>query len=147
MPLEHLTIFDFSDREFLLVVRDVADPDGWAEAADVAERLDVVDKRSASSRLSWMRRYGAVEREHERDEHGGLLYHRDGKPRHTQRWRLTDAGRALALGKLTKGQQGSLDRLDDGALLMAARFLSGRTRGDTTTARLVQREWRHGIGR
>lgn len=147
MAREHLTILDLSDREFLLIVRDVSDGDGWADAIDVADQLDLTDKRSASSRLSWMKRYGAVEREYERDEHGQLRTSRDGTPKHTQRWRLTELGLAMATGKLNKTTQATLERMDSGALLMTARFLSGRAAADTSAGKLVMREWRHGVGR
>jgi hypothetical protein len=144
MAIERLTIDDYSDREFLLVLADVADPDGWALAADIAQQLDLAHKAIASSRLSWLRRWGAVEREHERDEHGVLRYTRDGKPRHTQRWKLTPAGAALAHGQLRKGQQQTLDKISDEQLLVLTRYVSQRTRNDGVSARLSQREWRYG---
>jgi predicted transcriptional regulator len=78
MPREHLTLLDLSDREFLLVVMDASDGDGWADSQDIANLLDV-ERRNASSRLSWLVRWGVVEREHKRDESGNLRYHRDGK--------------------------------------------------------------------
>src|SRR4051812_28872093 len=109
MALERLTIEDYSDREFLLVLADVADHDGWATSEDMAVRLDLANKATASSRLSWLKRWGAVEKEHERDENGVLRYYADGKPRYTQRWRLTPAGAALAQGAIKKGQQATLD--------------------------------------
>jgi len=145
MAREHLTLMDLSDREFLNVVMDVADGDGWADSQDVADQLDLNDRRSASSRLSWMRRYEAVEREHERDESGRLLYVGD-KPKYTQRWRLTELGLAMATGKLTKAQESALEKMNDGALLLTARFLSRRAVQTSSAAKLVHREWRHGIG-
>jgi hypothetical protein len=142
--IERLTIDDFSDREFLLVLADVADHDGWALSEDMAERLDLAHKAIASSRLSWLRRWGAVEREHERDENGVLRYTGGGKPIYSQRWRLTDAGRSLAYGQLKKGQQNTLERIGDDQLLAVTRWLSERTRSDGVSGRLSQREWRYG---
>src|SRR3954462_14187160 len=99
MAIDSVRIEDYSDREFLLIVADVAeDEDGWADSEQVAVRMDLSTRRLASSRLSGLRRYGAVEREPVRDEHGNIRYHRNGKPMHTQRWRLTAAGEALAFG-------------------------------------------------
>jgi hypothetical protein len=144
MALERLTIDDYSDREFLLVLVDVADGDGWATSLDIADRLDLAHKAIASSRLSWLRRWGAVEREHERDEAGNLRYHRDGRAMHTQRWRLTDAGRALAVGSLKKGQESTLAKIGDEQLLVVTRWLSERTRSTGVSAKLAQREWRYG---
>jgi hypothetical protein len=148
MALDRLTIDDMSDREFLLVLADVADGDGWAESEHIAQRLDLAHKAIASSRLSWLRRWGAVEREHERDEDTGVLrYTGSGKPVYTQRWRLTPEGSSLAFGKLRKGDQSALDKLRDDQMLQVTRWLSERTVGDGTTGKLVQREWRYGHAR
>jgi hypothetical protein len=144
MPLERLTIDDYSDRELLLVLEDVADGDGWADAQDVADRLDLAQRRIASSRLSWLKRFGAVEREHERDEHGVLRYTGTGKPIHTQRWRLTQAGKTLAHGRLRKKDETALGGMGDEQMLLVTRWLSQRTLDDGTTSKLVQREWRFG---
>lgn len=147
MPLDRLRIEDFSDREFLLILVDVADEDGWADSEHIAQQMDLTERRIASSRLSWLRRYGAVEREHEQDADGNIRYFRDGRVRYTQRWRLTELGRAVAYGRLRKGTETALDRVDEGGLLMVARWLSERSRGDMGAAKLVQREWRYGHGR
>lgn len=138
-----LTLLDFSDREFLLIVNDCADGDGWADSEHVAAQLDLKSRASASSRLSWLARWGAVEREHARDEKGILRYTSTGKPVHTQRWRLTEAGAALAFGKLKAGQQKSLDKIDDTQLLEVTRWLSNRTRNGNVTTKLALREWKH----
>lgn len=145
MSIDRLTIEDFSDREFLLIVADVAaNEDGWADSEQVALRMDLSTRRLASSRLSWLRRYGAVEREHARDESGNIRYHRNGLPMHTQRWRLTPAGEVLAFGKLRKGDQAALERMKDEQMLLVTRWLTSRTTGDSTVAKLVSREWRYG---
>jgi hypothetical protein len=148
MSLDRLRIEDFSDREFLLIVADVAaEEDGWADSEQVAQRMDLSTRRLASSRLSWLRRYGAVEREHVRDEHGNIRYHRNGKPMHTQRWRLTTAGQMVAFGKLRKADETALGRLRDEQMLLVTRWLAERTAGDGTVGKLVSREWRYGQAR
>jgi hypothetical protein len=149
-PLESLRLIDLSDREVLLVVADVADDDGWAYAYDVAERLGVADayrRRAGAQRLSWLKRYGAVEREHEADEHGNLMYvagdpHR---PRYGQRWRLTATGEALASGRLRAAQQRAVDDADEAQLLLVARIVAERARASSSSAaaKLIEREWRH----
>lgn len=147
MPRDSLTIDDFSDREFLLVVVDAYDEDGWADSQRVADRLDLLNRRFASSRLSWLQRFGAVEREHRRDDAGNLRWHKNGRPMWTQRWRLTEAGEMLAFGQLRKGDETALARLKDGQLLLVTRWLTQRSGTEGTTAKLVQREWRHGHAR
>jgi hypothetical protein len=50
MPREHLTLLDLSDREFLLVVLDCEQEDGWTDSQDVANALDVARRGSRSTR-------------------------------------------------------------------------------------------------
>jgi hypothetical protein len=147
-----LTLLDLSDRELLLIVRDVGDgPQGWASSVDVADRLRVdgeAPHRSVAVRLSWLKRYGAVERELERDEHGNIKTTRSGKSVTTQRWRLTDVGLAMATGKLKATQERTFDGLDDGQMLIATRWLTSRVkRSAPTVAKLMDREYRYGVGR
>src|SRR4051812_6508553 len=107
-PLENLRIESYSDREFLLVVADVAGQygeEGWVDSLQVAQRLGFEERKVVSSRFSWLRRYEAVEREPLADEHGNLRWHKSGKPMHTQRWRLTGLGEAVAFGRLRKGDE------------------------------------------
>src|SRR5262249_13193474 len=115
------------------------------------DRLDLIGEhphRSVSVRLSWLVRYGAVERETERDHTGAIRTTRSGKPVTRQGWRLTDLGLAMATGKLTKTQEKTFDGLTPGALLMATRHLTRRITGaDAQTGRLLDREYRYGVGR
>lgn len=146
MPREHLTLLDLSDREFLLVVMDCADEDGWTESQDVANVLDLKSRGSASSRLSWLARWGVVEREHARDEHGQIRYHRDGKAMTTQRWRLTPVGVDMATGKLRKSQENALAGARDAEVMMLARTLAQRQRSmPFAVGKLMTREWRWGV--
>lgn len=146
MPLDHLRLEDLSDREFLLIVADLIEEsgEGWADSAEIAKRLDLTERRVASSRLSWLRRWGAVEREHERDESGNIRYHRNGKPMHTQRWRLTGIGHDMATGTLRKQQQQALEGARDGDILALTRLLAERGQsGPETVRHLMRREWRY----
>jgi len=147
----HLTLLDLSDRELLLVLRDVADAStGYALAADIAERLDVGEdgRRSVSVRLSWLSRFGAVEREYRRDSQGRLETTASGKPVKLQGWKLTEMGWQMATGKLKKTTERSLDSLSDGDALMAMRWFSQRVSGsDSEVGKMLDREYRHGVGR
>jgi hypothetical protein len=61
---------------------------------------------------------------------------------------MTPIGLQLATGKLTKTQQNTLDRLQDGSMLMTMRWLSQRVVGsDPTVGKLMDREYRYGVGR
>jgi hypothetical protein len=145
MPRESLTLLDLSDREFLLIVEDAYDADGWADSFEVARRCDLKERRSAAIRLSWLWRNGVVEREHKRDESGNIRYHRNGRVMHSQRWRLTEIGRAYAHGALKARTQQALDKVDDAAMLELTRYVTGRLRtGDPAARWMVNREWRYG---
>src|SRR4051794_7814530 len=149
--LKSLRLMEFSDRELLLILDDVADGDGFATARDVADKLHLSHPRPhqcVAVRFSWLARYGALEREHMRDDQGNLMWTSGGQPRHTQRWRMTSMGRAMAMGQLTKTQESQLGRITDDRMLMLTRYVTQRVRSaDSTAAKLVQREWRHSIGR
>ena len=148
--LTSLRIVDYSDRELLLVVRDLGEADGWVTSQEIAERLQIESarpKQVVGSRMSWLQRYGALEREHLRDAFGNLRYRGNGKPVYTQRWRLTSRGEQLAAGNLTKRDQEVLGRItSDDHLLLVTRYLTQRQRSTDDTARtLMRREWRYGI--
>jgi hypothetical protein len=150
MALTSLRLEDYSDREVLLILQDITGPDGWADSLEVAERIGLQaehPRRTAASRLSWLQRYGAVEREFARDADGVIRLRRDGRPVYTQRWRLTDRGRTLAAGTLTSRQQESLERMaTDDRLLLITRWLTEVERStDDVAATLMKREWRYGV--
>ena len=145
MALDSLTIDDLSDREFLLVVRDVATDDGWADSDAIKERLDLAERRIASTRLSWLARWGAVEREYETDEHDRPRVRKSGKFFYTQRWRLTEVGADLIYGALGKRQSEQLNKINDSQMLFLTQWLTERVREtDPTVIKLVSREWRYG---
>ena len=143
---QHLTLLDLSDREFLLVLMDCMEDDGWADSQQIADKLDLSTRRLASSRLSWLARWGIVEREHARDDTGNLRYHRDGRAMHTQRWRPTAIGSDLATGRLRKAQSSALSDARDHEIALLARELSLRHRTmPFAVAKLMTREWRWGV--
>jgi hypothetical protein len=147
-----MTIEEFSDREFLLILRDMAEADGWAGSHDIADHLNFSPNgsahRSVACRLSWLHRYGVVEREHERDEHGQLKWRKGGEPMYTQRWRLTPKGEAVALGQVRKAAQSALEGLTEEELLVATRIITSKQReASEVGATLVRREWRYGTSK
>lgn len=145
MAIDRLRIEDMSDREFLLVLADCADDDGWADSQVIADVMDLAERRIASSRLSWLARYGAVEREYETDEHNRPRMRKSGQYFYTQRWRMTERGEALAFGRLRAQTRNSLDKLGDDSMLELTHWLTTRVRRSNETAtKLVAREWRYG---
>lgn len=140
--LEHLTLFDVSDREILLIVRDHANPGGYVFAGQISTVLDIGGEhpgKVVASRFSWLKRLGALERAGKTDPYGtdeetGQLG-----------WRLTELGMAIATGKLKKQQQQSLDRMDPGEVILLTRWLGGRV-SQNGVGRFVDREYRFGKG-
>jgi hypothetical protein len=146
--LESLRLADMSDREVLLIVHDLQDSEGWVDSLDMADRMGMKHDRRRStvaSRLAWLRRYGAMEREFLWDENSNPIVNRKGEHRMGQRWRLTAIGEVIALGKLKAAQEKAVSELDDSQFLLLTRALAGRVRGadDHTVQKLSEREWRH----
>jgi hypothetical protein len=141
-PLEHLTLLDLSDREVLLIVRDVADSNGYAYSWAVASQLDLrgeTASRQVSSRLSWLTRYGALERGEKRH----VRRNPDAEPTPHRGWRLTELGWMIATGKLSKTQERAFEAMKPGALLMATRFISRQIAQANGTGKLLDREYRY----
>lgn len=131
MPREHLTLYDYSDRELLLMMLDHADDDGWVSTHDLATALQVEGKypaRPVGIRLGWMKRYGAVERAEDKPE-----------------WRLTRQGLALAVGDLSTQERQIIEGLTSEQMLSLTRALTTRYRRvGVVAANLMRREWQYG---
>jgi hypothetical protein len=142
MALEHLRLEDYSDRELLLVLVDVADSAGWADPRDVADRLGMGGDhphRMVASRLAWLKRYGAVMMEPD-DEHAQRPRDSDGKRPTARRWGLTTIGNALAQGTMRKATETALERVGDDQMLVLTRWLARRP-SNAVVANLARREW------
>lgn len=132
MAPTNLTLAEYSDRELLHIVRDVADADGRATPQDIAERVGVQHEhptRCVGSRLAWLRRYGAVTR----DEEG--------------RWALTAMGERYALGALSDNERSTFDQMPAEHLVALMSAVTRRYRTVAPTgAHLIRREWINGSG-
>lgn len=141
--MDHLRLEDMSDREVLLAMIDIGDGEP-VDPAELADRIGVRGehpRRAVSSRMAWLVRWGAVDKEFATDEHGNVMRHRNGEARTTQRYRPTQLGHDVATGALRANQTKALDALHDGQLLEVTRWLTERTDGNLST--LVRREWRY----
>ena len=149
MSLVSLKLVDFSDRELLLILDDVADSDGWASSRDMTEPVGLPEDgyRHVSSRLAWLRRYGAIERELLWDENGNPIMGPLGQ-KQGQRWRPTEAGRLMAYGKLSKAQYRALEAIGEGQMILAMRQMSLHYQQSSEIgATLARREWVYGMSR
>jgi len=122
---------DYSDRELLMLLRDMADADGVCSADSLALGLGY-DEDSAyrvAPRLSWMTRYGFLAR-----VDGG--------------WMITEDGEDIMVGKLSATTARELDEMGVGKRILALRALAqGYVRGGDVQAAAVRREWQHQAAR
>jgi hypothetical protein len=141
-PRLSLRITDFSDRELLAIVGDVADADGGATVKALAEQIwpqatkdpdsdDAFHARAAvASRMNWMRRFGVV--------------HRDGKGS----WQLTEAGEQVLLARVSRYVTDAIEEASDFGLLDVQARISNRYAGlDQVAADVLRREWQFGRAR
>jgi len=128
-----LALMEFSDRELLNVMLDVEDENGYVTTEQLMETIGLDHKHARSCvgiRLSWMRRYGVVDR-HEK-----------------KGWTLTPIGRRIALGALTDEEKKVLRDLTSEQLMEATRVLTGRyQRVGATASTMMRRAWQNGTGR
>lgn len=152
---ESLKLEAFSDLEFLNLLLDVADDDGWADSQEIADmpemeflkRVYAKPRAAVSTRLSWLWRYGVVDREHLADDHGNLRYIAGdrGRPKYGQRWRLTPLGEAFVRGSLTGRERSQLERMGKQHIVQMTRWLTEQARVAPGPAQhLMVREWRYG---
>lgn len=134
-----LQLFEFTDPEFLAVIRDNGDNEGWVSTAELADSIGLRGEdrnRNCGSRLSWMRRFGCVERDLQ-----------PGSPTKGS-WRLTEIGEILINSQMKAAQLRALSDLDDGQLWDASRLLLDlyQQTGDEA-AQLIRRSFRVGLHR
>ncbi len=125
-----LPMLAFSDRELVHVVNDHADAEGWITGPALAEVLEV-DPRAAGSRLSWLHRFGLLDRRLEKEDRG--------RPH----FRLSKAGKALHDATLSDSAEKVLTSLGSGALGVAALGALMSKREGETLARAARREFRY----
>ena len=102
--LQSLKVTDYTDRELLLILQDVADEDGSATTAELVDRIRIkapdpdanphYAKRCVSARYAAMKRMGYVQRDEDK-----------------VKWQITTIGRELAAGRLSKATENMLKKL------------------------------------
>ena len=127
-----LRLEDFSDRELLFALEEHADSNGMVTVLALAEGMGLSGldhpTRNLSSRLSWLRRYGVVDRDEKR------------------RWFLTTEGARILHMGLKRREATALEGMDEHALFAAMemfgnRFMSARPESAT----MAQRQWRYAM--
>jgi len=131
-----LSIWGIGDTELLGIVDDLADENGWTATIDVrlqmGENVEQVGHRSGvGSRLSWMRRYGWLER----SPASGA-------------WRITAMGHAILDDpELTAAVEKALDRLNPAQRLAVAREIGASgAAGPAEVRTALRRQWQRAMG-
>lgn len=115
MP-KSLSLYDFSDREVLLALRDLSDKaeanKGWVSAESFAIAVGLTSDYPAQkvgSRFSWMRRYGVLEY----SPNEITITDENGTVRNVGGWRLTASGHKFASGDLRSPQKRAIESLQN----------------------------------
>jgi len=140
LEAEHITIADYSDRELLAIMFDLAGT-GAVSSRELAVRLfaipDIEDNtaqikhavKCAGVRLSWMKRYGLVEKGEEKGE-----------------WQISVAGDALRRSKLRASVSTNIAQTD-AALDLANAVGEKLVKAGRVEGRAMQRELTFQINR
>lgn len=138
----NLKLENYSDREILHLIDDLADSNGWVSTVLLAQRIGIVGgqgmsdaqkelhaRRCVAVRLGWIKRLsGTVEKKSAESE-----------------WRLTYSGTQVVKAKLAASVSNALDQASEESLLHALDFVSRRyTRAKPGAANLMRREWAYG---
>lgn len=129
---KHATLYDFRDLDLMLKIEDAGDNDGWVETADLASSLGFGDDLGpVGQRLSWMRRYGMLDRDDKL---------------HT--WRLTDGGLRVIEARLRAAQARTIEALPDEAMIEVMANVTSRYHlGSPLIASMLRREFLYGTKR
>lgn len=144
--LRSLRNVDYTDRELLHILNDVGDAEGWSTTDDLAEQIRISHpegngsipeairlrhaKHCIATRFAWMVRFLWVERDESRTK-----------------WRLTEIGRDLMNGALSKRVEQSLDRMKPADRILVMRSLATGFERGAPASTMLRREWEHGTGR
>ena len=137
--LTSLRIVDYTDRELLHILNDVANEEGWASSEDLAKAIGIKPRgddprgprRCVAMRFAWMARYGWVRRD----------------PSNTM-WCLTKDGEDLMSGQLRPALQQSLKEMRAADRVLLMREMTNAYRNaPKSAAAMYRREWVHGTAR
>jgi hypothetical protein len=129
------TLYHFRDLDLLLKLAAEANEEGWIETEYLAQAMGFnlngdrsIRDTGIGPRLSWMRRYGMIERHQE-----------------TGMWRLTNGAERVIAARLKAAQARTLEALPDEAMVEVMANVTHRYRfGDSMMANLLRREFLFG---
>lgn len=142
---ESLRLYDYSDRELVAIIDDVADEEGWASRKNIGQTIfpfvawdEGSDRtkhvlRCVAIRLAWLRRYGVLEKRLTAGE---------------SEWTLTEDGQRFLQGRLNAAEQRIIESLKEDRLVAATSLLTSRYQSSSpVAANLIRREWMYGVNR
>ena len=121
------TLYDVRDLDLMLLIADEAE---GIESRELAESIGLGEEgaRAAGIRLSWMRRYGIVDFDHEH-----------------KTWTLTRGGERVAEARLRAAAARTVDALPDEQLIDVMAHVTSRYRlGSPLVATMLRREFAFG---
>lgn len=129
---------DVRDRELLSAIAHLADDEGWCTSAEIVKAYNVQHDRPlqcVGARLSWMKRWGLVERSH-------------GDVGSGSRWRLSKRGSHLQNGHIDKTLEAQMKAMGEPEMLDLTSAIARRRQSSTREAAIVaNREWRYWYAR
>jgi hypothetical protein len=142
----NLKLENYSDREMIHLLNDLAGEDGWVDVEILAARvglsangmseaqLAIHANRCVSVRLAWIKKLsGCVERHPDKSRRS---------------WRLTESGQELVRARISQAILSGLDQMGEFPSLLALDAISRRyRRADVKAANLMRREWVYGTHR
>jgi len=128
-----LSLMEYSDRELLNILIDLDPFNEGSSTEQISDQIGLVDRdrfRNVGARMSWMRRFGVVERNGD-----GL-------------WRLTPAGDQVAHGGLRQSVLNTIDAIGDaGALELGAAIASRYQAVSYPASAMMRRSLQRGMKR
>jgi hypothetical protein len=126
------SLFAFRDLDLLLKIEERGDHDGWVPTDDLASSFGFADHlQPLGIRLSWLRRYGMVER----DDKTGL-------------WRVTTGAGRVIDSRMKANQIRTIENLPDETMVEVMANVTSRYRhGDPMVATMLRREFMFGTQR
>jgi len=131
-PSSSLNLYAFSDEELLALVKDNLDQEGWVTSAELADAIGLDpedDNRShcVAQRLSWMVRFGVVQKD---------------KEKVPARWTITGRGIVILEATFSADLQAALAKMKGDALWRLARDVTTRYgQADQASAVMVRRSF------
>lgn len=146
------SLFDISDRELLYRLDELADNEGLCTTAELAQGfgLEEDEGRQLSPRLSWLKRFGALESE---DTYRTRVSEKTGRESRykVNAWRITVDGETYFFTNFNASKRRSVESIDEANIVEAVAIVAARYQATNSMVAksMMRRQWVNstGIGR